>query len=94
MDVASQAVGATLRAERARAKLTHAQLAQRTRLGLNTIKRFEYGERSPNLAQLFVICAALDVSPSDFLDAAQKETRKQLAREKPETVSNTDQFGS
>ncbi len=68
----NRAVGNELRASRARKHLSRQQLADRTGLGLSTIQRFENGERSPDMNQLFALCEALEIPMRDFVALATK----------------------
>ena len=72
-DVWSSAVAETLRAERAAARLSQQELARRAGMPRPTYRRYESGERAPNLAQLAQIAAALSMSLSEF--AARVEGR-------------------
>jgi transcriptional regulator with XRE-family HTH domain len=72
-----RAVAAQLRAERARVDITQVQLAERSGLAINTVRRIENEERTMSLPQLFALCRALDVEPGRFIDAAQTEANKQ-----------------
>ncbi|MFJ4656115.1 helix-turn-helix domain-containing protein [Nocardia sp. NPDC088792] len=64
------AVGDELRAARARRSLTRPQLAAASGVAVSTIQRFENGERSPDMHQLFALCTALGVSPLDIMNRA------------------------
>ncbi|GAB0103379.1 hypothetical protein JMUB6875_23520 [Nocardia sp. JMUB6875] len=66
----NRAVGDELRAARARRDLTRPQLAEASGVAISTIQRFENGERSPDMHQLFALCNALDVSPLEIMDRA------------------------
>jgi transcriptional regulator with XRE-family HTH domain len=76
VDAANDAVARHLRAERARARLSQAELAAAAGLAVNTIRRLEDGTRELKLSQLFAITQVLGVSPGAFLDAAQAAMRK------------------
>lgn len=71
------AVAAQLRAERARADLTQAELASRAELAINTVRRIENEERTMSLPQLFALCRVLGIEPGRFIDAAQASMRQQ-----------------
>ncbi|MBF6276995.1 helix-turn-helix domain-containing protein [Nocardia nova] len=71
VDKAHRAISDHLRAERARAGLTQAQLAEKSGLAEITIYRLEKNQRKMTLTQLFAIADALGVKPGDFLDSAQ-----------------------
>lgn len=67
LDDLNRAVGDELRAARARRGLTRPQLAATSGVAVSTIQRFENGERSPDLTQLYQLCSALDVSPQEIV---------------------------
>jgi transcriptional regulator with XRE-family HTH domain len=69
-DGINRAVGEELRAARGRRGLTRPQLAAASGVGVSTIQRFENGERSPDMHQLFALCNALGVSPLEVMDRA------------------------
>ncbi|WP_067532129.1 helix-turn-helix domain-containing protein [Nocardia crassostreae] len=71
-DGINRAVGGELRAARARRDLTRPQLAILSGVAISTIQRFENGERSPDMHQLFALCQALEVSPLEIMDRAVK----------------------
>ena len=75
METLSQAVSATLRAERAAAQMTQAELAERSGLGYQTVMRLEKGERSPSVSQLAALCSALGLSMSDLVERAEQRLR-------------------
>lgn len=75
VEKANRAVAAHLRAERARADLTQAQLAEKAGLSEITIYRIEKGQRTMQLSQLVAIADALNVKPGEFLDSAQANMR-------------------
>ena len=74
-DVWTAAVAETLRAERAAARMTQQALARRAGIPRATYRRYESGERAPNLAQLAQVAAALGMPLSVF--AARVEGRVQ-----------------
>lgn len=69
-DGINRAVGEELRAARARRDYTRTQLAAASGVAVSTIQRFENGERSPDMHQLFALCNALDISPLEVMDRA------------------------
>lgn len=75
METLSQAVSATLRAERAAARLTQTELAERSGLGYQTVMRLEKGERSPSVAQLAALCSVLGLSMSELVERAEQRLR-------------------
>lgn len=56
-----------LRAARAGRDWTQSELAKRSGLGLNTIKRFENAEREPRIGQLIALAHVLGVPAREFL---------------------------
>lgn len=71
-DPENWALAAHLRAERARANITQAELAKRSGLSVNTISRLETQEREMSVPQLLAIARGLRVDAGDFVDAAQR----------------------
>ncbi|MFD6352953.1 helix-turn-helix domain-containing protein [Nocardia tengchongensis] len=69
-DGINRAVGEELRAARARRGYTRVELSAASGVAVSTIQRFENGERSPDMHQLFALCNALDVSPLEVMDRA------------------------
>ncbi|GAM48284.1 DNA-binding protein [Nocardia seriolae] len=69
-DGINRAVGEELRAARARRGYTRTELAEASGVAVSTIQRFENGERSPDMHQLFALSNALDVSPTEIMDRA------------------------
>ncbi len=57
-------------------KMTQEELAEKTGLGIATIKRFEAGKFWINLQTLIVICNALDM----YFFLEEKESGKDLAK--------------
>ena len=70
------AVGDELRALRAKRRLSRQALASSTGLGISTIQRFENGERSPDMQQLYLLCQALDVPVREFVALALKDIER------------------
>ncbi|WP_366914468.1 MULTISPECIES: helix-turn-helix domain-containing protein [unclassified Nocardia] len=69
-DDIDRAIGNELRAARARCGLTRQQLADTSGVAPSTIQRFENGERSPDIRQLFALCDALNTSPQELIAQA------------------------
>ncbi|MEU4310963.1 helix-turn-helix transcriptional regulator [Nocardia sp. NPDC024068] len=67
------ALGAEVRAIRARRGWSQEVLAEKTGYNKKTIARLERGERAMTIAQMYKICRAFDIRPSDLLGAAEKE---------------------
>ncbi|WP_194852708.1 helix-turn-helix domain-containing protein [Nocardia sp. SYP-A9097] len=63
----NRAVGGELRAARGRRGWTRPELADASGLAVSTIQRFENGERSPDLTQLYTLCTALGVTPQEIV---------------------------
>jgi DNA-binding XRE family transcriptional regulator len=64
------AVGNELRALRAKRRLSRLALAAAAGMGVSTIQRFENGERSPDMQQLYVLCQVLNVTVREFVNLA------------------------
>lgn len=62
----AEAVAETLRAERAAAQLSQAELASKAGIPRVTYIRYETGQRVPNVAQVFRIARALGIPVSVF----------------------------
>ena len=62
----SAAVAETIRAERAAAQLSQAELASKAGIPRVTYIRYETGERKPNLVQVARIAEALKIPLSTF----------------------------
>ncbi|MBL1072967.1 helix-turn-helix transcriptional regulator [Nocardia sp. 2] len=71
-----RAVGAELSAARARRRLTRPQLSELTGLAVSTIQRFENGERSPDMNQLFALCEALEIPMREFVAMAMRNMER------------------
>lgn len=69
----NRAVGTELLAARARRRMSRQHLADLTGLAISTIQRFENGERSPDMNQLFALCEALEVPMDEFIALAMKD---------------------
>jgi len=67
------AVGAELRALRAKRRLSQDELSRVSGVGKRTIARFEAGERSPDLHQLYALCRVLNIAPGDFMATVMSE---------------------
>ncbi|QLY30845.1 helix-turn-helix domain-containing protein [Nocardia huaxiensis] len=72
----NRAVGAELLAARARRRLTRRELADLTGLAVSTIQRFENGERSPDMNQLYALCEALEVPMREFVAMAMQDLER------------------
>lgn len=69
-DDIDRAIGNEIRAARARCGLTRLQLAAASGVAMSTIQRFEGGERSPDIRQLFALCDALNTTPQELIAQA------------------------
>lgn len=67
------ALGAEVRAIRARRGWSQEALAERTGYNKKTIARLERGERAMTIAQMYKICRAFEIRPSELLGTAEKE---------------------
>ena len=64
----SETFGNRLRALRKKAGLTQEQLADNTGFSLMTIRRWEWGKRSPSVEEVKALAKALNVSEADLLN--------------------------
>ena len=69
-------IAATLRAERARARLTMDELAERSGLSKSTIVRLEAGRRAPDTDQLAQLAAVFGLKVSEILRAAEASAHR------------------
>lgn len=67
----AEAVAETIRAERAAARLSQAELAERAGIPRITYIRYETGERKPNVVQVAQIADALGMRLSSFLQRVE-----------------------
>ncbi|WP_175648047.1 helix-turn-helix domain-containing protein [Nocardia donostiensis] len=67
------ALGAEVRALRARRGWSQEVLAEHAGYNKKTITRLERGERAMTMAQLYKICKVFGVRPSELVTAAEKE---------------------
>lgn len=65
----------TIRAERAAARLSQAQVAELAGIPRTTYVRYETGERKPNIAQVAAIAQALNVPFSSFIRRIEERVR-------------------
>jgi transcriptional regulator with XRE-family HTH domain len=65
-DQVARRFGNALRAGRDRAGLTREQLAERSTVDLQSIGRYERGERAPGLAEALLLARAVGVSLDDL----------------------------
>lgn len=71
------ALAETLRAERAAARLTQAELAAKSGIPRVTYLRYESGERRPNVVQIAQIADGLGVKLSVFLQRVEERVKRQ-----------------
>lgn len=69
------ATAATIRAERAGARLSQAEVAKRAGLARVSYIRYETGERKPNIAQVAAIAQALNIPFSTFIRRIEDRVR-------------------
>jgi transcriptional regulator with XRE-family HTH domain len=62
-----QQIGERIRTARLQANLTQAQLGERVGREYRTIHRWEYAQRIPNLTDLLLLAAALDIPLADLV---------------------------
>ena len=72
---ARKMIAGFIRNRRIELKMSQEELAERTRLGIATIKRFEAGKFWINLKTLLIICNALDL----YFFLEEKDSEKELA---------------
>lgn len=63
-------MGERIREARKSAKMTQSELATITGLSVNTISRYENGDRKPTLDIMLSIASALNITPFDFFKGA------------------------
>ena len=80
--------GRLLTDRRTQKGLTQAQLAERVGVSAQTVYRWEYDMRSPDVDQLKKLCTALDVSPEYFLYG--EEEKNAHTSENKFNVNETD----
>lgn len=68
-----EALAARVRAERQERGLSQEQLAQSSRLHVNTVRLLEYGKRMPSVLVLAQIAAGLGLSASGLLERVEAE---------------------
>lgn len=75
--LAKEAIASELRAARAALGITQPELAARSGISVNTIVRYEGGQRSPDATQLIALAEALETSAGRIVDNAQAKVRRQ-----------------
>jgi len=76
-------IGERLRYARERARLTGAQIRERTGIGESSLSEFENGKREPSLSQLRMLARAYSRSVSFFMSEGPIPTEIVLWREQP-----------
>lgn len=78
MDVsqANAAIGANLRALRAKRDYSRVKLSELSGIPVITIRRIEDGERAAPVTTLIAICRALKADPGEFLNVIQQDLDK------------------
>lgn len=71
----AERIGKQIRDYRSMKRLTQRELARKSDLSINTINRYETGERMPTIYNLCKIAEALDVSVLDLVGAADASSR-------------------
>lgn len=89
-----RAFGGNLRAARASAGLTQAQLSEAAPLDRAAISRLECGERSPDMPTLLRVCAALGTTPAELLRGVGHGGDRALPRGAAETSDSQKRFGA
>jgi transcriptional regulator with XRE-family HTH domain len=89
-----RAFGGNLRAARASAGLTQAQLSQAAPLDRAAISRLECGERSPDMPTLLRVCAALGTTPAELLRGVGRGGERTVPRGPAETSDSQKRFGA
>lgn len=81
--------GAALRRIRTKKKKKRSALSRETGLGYGFLQRIEKGEKQPSITTLFLLAAALDVTPGDLLAEAWNEWNA-AGQPDPKDTSDTD----
>jgi transcriptional regulator with XRE-family HTH domain len=61
-------IGQTIRANRELHHMTQEELAQKVRVGVNTIEKYETGEQIPSTQTLLKLSTVLDIPASELLE--------------------------
>lgn len=72
-DKIDRALGAELRGWRNKRGKSQEELASIANMDKKTVGRLERGERPMTMTQLYKLCQALDVKPSQLIDAVERE---------------------
>lgn len=65
-------IGKRIKEIRVRNNVTQRELAEKLGLSLNTVSRYETGERRPRIDKVIKIAKALDVEPSELFTGEQR----------------------
>ncbi|GHH97674.1 helix-turn-helix transcriptional regulator [Neobacillus kokaensis] len=70
-------IGKTIKMAREMRKMTQEELAQKVRVGTQTIENYETGEQIPSTQTILKLSTVLDIAASDLLDKLKNnETAK------------------
>lgn len=61
-------IGETIKMAREMRKMTQEELAQKVRVGTQTIEKYESGEQIPSTQTILKLSTVLDIAASDLLD--------------------------
>lgn len=61
-------IGQTIRANRELHHMTQEELAQKVRVGINTIEKYETGEQIPSTQTLLKLSTVLDIPATELLE--------------------------
>ncbi|MCM3568165.1 helix-turn-helix domain-containing protein [Neobacillus mesonae] len=61
-------IGETIKMAREMRKMTQEELAQKARVGTQTIEKYESGEQIPSTQTILKLSTVLDIAASDLLD--------------------------
>ncbi|MED4204691.1 helix-turn-helix transcriptional regulator [Neobacillus mesonae] len=61
-------IGQTIKTAREMRKMTQEELAQKVRVGTQTIENYESGEQIPSTQTILKLSTVLDIAASDLLD--------------------------
>lgn len=67
-------IGETIKTARQMRKMTQEELAQKVRVGTNTIEKYESGEQIPSTQTLLKLSTVLDIPASELLEDHKIQT--------------------
>lgn len=79
----AQAVSAQIRAERAAARLTQEEVAERAEMSKSTFIRLETGERKPDVDQLDRLARAFGVTMTQIIERAESRMSRRTPQHGP-----------